>query len=78
MTVELRVEVCSCVLKLRRLAQVDHRLAEPFGKARFPVGARIVVSEISEDERCVPDLGAHDVVDHPGGRHVAHVDQIEA
>ena len=63
-------------VELALFAQVDHRLSETFGIARFPVGARVVVREIDEHEGGVTDLRAHDVVDHASPGFVPHIDQV--
>ena len=72
------IEMRSFGVKLALFADIDDRLAETFSISGLPIGSGIVVREIDENKRGIPDLGAHDVVDHARSRDVAQINQVVA
>ena len=72
------VEVSLRGLELLTLANVDDRLTQSLGVPGFPVCARIVVGEIDDHKRAVPNLGPHKIVDDSRSRNVPHVKKLVA
>jgi hypothetical protein len=66
----------ACGVELALLAEVDHRLSQPFGIAGLPIGAGIIVGEVDQHERGVAYLRKEDVVNDPCARDFAQIDQI--
>lgn len=70
----VRVEVRLLAL----LARVDDRLPEALGEARLPVGPRVVVGEVGDEETCATDVDTEMVVDHSRLGLVVEAEKLKA
>ena len=62
----VRVEVSPFGLEFFLFADEDDRLSQTLRVTRLPIGSRVVVRKVGNEECRIPDLGAYDVVDNSG------------